>query len=685
MAKAERGHVLRVHHLPMREAAVGRGPRWVWLVAALCVVLQVATMLVTALSRMPGDFSLQNVYPNVVFGLLLPALGALVIRRRDHHPIGWLFVGCGLASTLALAVYSYAQYGLVMHPGSLPLALAAGWVSSWIWTLGFSPLVTVMVLLFPDGRVPGPRWRWLLRLELVTIALMVGLNMFLPGKLENHPVRDNPLGAPLPRQLFEVAGGVAFALLLAGMMGSAAAAVVRWRRATGSERAQLSWFAFAAVLIVAVVALPVTGMLSTVLTLVAIPLLPVSVTVAVLRQHLYGIEVVVRRSLVYWALTGVLLLGYALMVAALGALLGSEAHTPVSLAATAVVAVGFTPVRNRLQGAVDRMLYGERRDPYTVLAGMGRRLEEGDPLHEVAATVASSLRLPYVRVEVGADDQPALAAEYGAPAVEVHEVPLVYRGEPVGRLLAAPRTPRDPFRSADLRLLDDLGRQVGVAAHAMLVSAELQHSRERLVATREEERRRIRRDLHDGLGPALAGVALGLDAVHRLAAERPEEAAELADRLKQEVQASLADVRRLVEDLRPPALDQLGLVGAVRQQARMLSERDPGLEVSVEAEGVGELPAAVEVAAYRIATEALTNVSRHASARRCQVGISLNGSGVLRVEIEDDGVGLAADRRHGVGLAAMRERAAELGGRCEAGAASLGGTRVCALLPAVAG
>jgi signal transduction histidine kinase len=354
------------------------------------------------------------------------------------------------------------------------------------------------------------------------------------------------------------------------------------------------------------------------------------------------------------------------------------------VAATALVAVGFAPVRERLLAAVDRLLFGDRRDPYKVLAGLGRRLDssEAAPLEEAATTIATSLRLPFVRIEV--DGEVPLAASTGTPVDGVHTVSLAFRGSELGRLVVAPRSPHDPFRPADLRLLDDLGRQLGVTAHATRLAAALQRSRESLVTAREEERRRLRRDLHDGLGPALAGVALGLDAVGRLTAAEPARAADLAGQLKHEVQASLADVRRLVEDLRPPALDQLGLAGAVRQQARLISERDPGLEVGVEARGVADLPAAVEVAAYRIASEALRNVSQHASARHCRVCLSLNGNGVLRVEVEDDGVGLAADRRAGVGLTAMRERAAELGGTFRTGPASSGGTRVTAILPVVA-
>jgi signal transduction histidine kinase len=516
---------------------------------------------------------------------------------------------------------------------------------------------------------------------------MVVLNFvshaFHPGELVNHPFFDNPLGVPLSAGLFDALGRAAGACFVVGFFGGVVSVVLRWRGAAGDERAQLRWFAFAAALLPLVALNPWHHTFGVVLAVVAIPLLPLSVAVAILRHRLYGIEVVVRRSLVYGALTTVLLLVYALVVSAVGALLRGRADTAAAVVAAALVAVAFAPLRDRLQEAVDRMLYGDRRDPYKVLSGLGRRLETADaaPLEEAASTIADSLRLPYVRIEV--DGDVPLVAEDGTPVEEAHEVPLVFRGEEVGRLVVAPRSPRDPFRPADLRLLDDLGRQLGVTAHATRLAVALQRSREGLVTAREEERRRIRRDLHDGLGPALAGVALGLDAIARFSAGEPSRAATLAGQLKTEVQASLGDVRRLVEDLRPPALDQLGLVGAVRQQARLLSERDPGLEIGVDATGVTDLPAATEVAAYRIATEALRNVSQHASARHCRVCLSLNGFGLLHLEIEDDGVGMSAGRRIGVGLSAMSERAAELGGTCVTGPAALGGTRVTALLPVV--
>jgi signal transduction histidine kinase len=210
-------------------------------------------------------------------------------------------------------------------------------------------------------------------------------------------------------------------------------------------------------------------------------------------------------------------------------------------------------------------------------------------------------------------------------------------------------------------------------------AAELQRARERLVAAREEERRRLRRDLHDGLGPALAGAALKVEAAENLLESDPAAAATLLGDARTEIQAAVADVRRLVYALRPPALDELGLVGALREQAERIGV---GERVHVEVDApdrVDGLPAAVEVAAYRIALEAMTNVERHADARSCVVRISTNGD--LELEIADDGHGLASDFRAGVGIASMRERAAELGGTCAVEQVDGRGTRVRARLP----
>jgi signal transduction histidine kinase len=255
----------------------------------------------------------------------------------------------------------------------------------------------------------------------------------------------------------------------------------------------------------------------------------------------------------------------------------------------------------------------------------------------------------------------------------------VHQNEVVGRLTVSPRSADDRFDAADRRLLADLAGQVGTIAYALCLTADLRRSRERLVSAREEERRRLRRDLHDGLQPALAGITLGLDAVgNMLAASGPAE--ELLDRLKAELQATAVGIRHLVYDLRPPALDELGLVGALRQQAIRFSIDPDGVDVVVTAPSdLPALPAAVEVAAYRIGQEALENVRKHSRARSCELSIELE-AGLLRLEVRDDGEGLRNGAAPGVGLLAMRERAGELGGTCSVESSSRG-TSVCATFP----
>ncbi len=687
MTVSLRHDVRRVHDAPVRTRGAGAA---LWALAALGPLLLVVggiTDLVASSPRGTWDEFAQNVYPNVVFGGALPLLGALILSRIPRHAVGRLFLCCGLVSAATLPLFGYGRLALYDHPGQLPLGGEAAWVSAWLWALGFMPLVTLGVLLFPDGRLPSRRWRPVLVIDVLAVALVAAAVAFTPGPLANHPIADNPVSIPLPHAVFAVARAVGGVLFVVGLVAAVASAVVRWRRAQGVERSQLVWFALAVALLLTAVLLPVPAV-GDVLFLVAVPLLPFAVTVAILRRNLYGIEVVVRRSLVYGALSVLLLAGYGAVVAVVGALAQNRTSPAATLLGAGVVAVAFAPLRERLQQSVDRLLYGDRRNPYAVLTGVGRRLDAGpesggDVLAAIVETVATSLRLPYARVDLSPEDGAPVAAEWGEVTPHVHAVPLTYRGSGIGTLLVGRRTPHEAFGATDLRLLDDLGRQVGVAAHATLLGRDLQRSREELVTTREEERRRIRRDLHDGLGPALAGVALGLDAINRIAATRAEEAAVLADQLKHEVQASLADVRRLVEDLRPPALDQLGLVGAVRQQADHLSERDPALAVAVEAVRMPPLPAAVEVAVYRIATEALTNVARHAAARSCCVAITIDEAGWVVVEVQDDGVGMRPTSRPGVGTTAMRERAVELGGTCETTTLVGGGTKVTARIPAV--
>jgi signal transduction histidine kinase len=411
-------------------------------------------------------------------------------------------------------------------------------------------------------------------------------------------------------------------------------------------------------------------------------LIPLTLGVAILRYRLWDIDILINRTLVYGTLTACVVGLYVLVVVGLGALLQSSGNLLISLVATGLVVVLVQPLRERLQRAVNRLIYGERDTPYRVISRLGQRLEATLALDAVlptiVETVAQALKLPYVAITLKQEGEFVRAASYGSPKESLTHLPLVYQNEQVGELLLAPRASGETFTPADRALLDDLARQTGVAAYAVRLTADLQRSREHLVTAREEERRRLRRDLHDGLGPTLATVTVKAEAARDAIAAEPAQAIILLEEIIGQAQTAITDIRRLVYNLRPPALDDLGLVAAIRAQA--MHYEHPGLRVSIEApQHLPELSAAAEVAAYRIIQEALTNVVRHANARSCLIRLMFDGA--LHLSVVDDGCGIPVDRQAGVGLRSMLERAVEVGGSCVVEALPSKGTRVQASLP----
>jgi signal transduction histidine kinase len=373
-----------------------------------------------------------------------------------------------------------------------------------------------------------------------------------------------------------------------------------------------------------------------------------------------------------------------LVVGYLGALFRTGGNLAISLLATGVVAVLFQPLRDRLQRGVDRLMYGERNDPYAVVSRLGERLEETlapeAVLPTVVESVSEALKLPYAAIALRSNGASEVAASVGKEVENPLRLPLTYQGKPVGELLLGPRAPGEQFSAADRHLLEGLARQAGVAAYAVRLTTDLQRSRERLVAAREEERRRLRRNLHDGLGAQLAALNVQAGSLRRIIPRDPAAADELVVELREELRGAIADIRRLVYDLRPPALDDLGLLATLHQLAERYGAEGEQLRVVVEVpEDLPHLPAAVEVAIYRIAQEALTNVVRHAQAKSCIVRLAVNED--VALDVVDDGVGIPEERSGGVGLSSMRERAAELGGTCVIEPALEGGTRVSVWMP----
>jgi signal transduction histidine kinase len=408
------------------------------------------------------------------------------------------------------------------------------------------------------------------------------------------------------------------------------------------------------------------------------------VTHTIWGYRLFDPGLVINRALVYGVLTTIVVGIYILVVGGLGIIFEIETGSlTISLLATVLVGVLFQPLRIHLQQGVNRLMYGEQDDPYTVLSALGRRLEATlapeAVLPTIVETVAQALKLPYVAITLKQDKEFVIAAAYGSSQNDLVTLPLAYQGEIIGQLLLAARSPGKLFVPADWRLLEGIAQQVGFAAHDVHLTIDLQRSREQLVTAREEERRRLQRDLHDGLGPALAAFMLKLDAARNLLKHDPVAADALLLELKNQTQLTISDIRRLVYGLRPPVLNQLGLISAIREHAASYQDLN-GLRISIEApRHLPPLPAAVEVVAYRIVQEALTNVAAHARAHTCQIRLMFNNS--LYLDIRDDGLGLPKDCRPGVGLTSMAERAAELGGRCFVESAPTGGAHVRAYLP----
>lgn len=609
---------------------------------------------------------------------------------------------------LIVAVFVFWRRPTEPAAGALLMAAVGGFGSSVPFLLGFDPLdfatgsftlvwvtTTFVYLLLWTGMIdfllvfprPFPVVARRPKLRLVPYLLIFGGYVGgLAGAALGAPNALAWFGSWAPIQLIAIAATfVTLPVLLA----------VRWRRGPAEDRRILrSFFYVGTFMIVASLVLWLIPEAAgggplvpwTIEGLVGLPL-PLVIASAILRHRAFDIDVVVRRSLVYGGLTAAVVGTYGLAAVLLGALMGGLSPFATSLLATGVAAIAALPIRDGLQRAVTRLLYGDRDEPVRAIRRLGDRLEwsvDADSMPRVVVdTVADALRLPYVGLELGVAPSARLAAERGVRPSEPITRPLSYRSSTVGRLLVDSRGPADPLSDADLRLLDDLTRQIGVAAHASLLTEDLRASRERLVTAREEERRRLRRDLHDGLGPALSAIGMRAEAAETLVHHDPAQAERLLAELRAEVAAAVVDIRRLVDGLRPPAIDELGLVGALRLAADRLSAAGSP-DLSIEADGpLADLPAAVEVAAYRIATEAMTNAARHAGAAHC--AIRLIGGTDLTVVVEDDGRGLPVDRRDGVGLASMQERAAELGGECLFEPLPGGGTRVLARLPLALG
>ncbi|MBW8011125.1 MAG: sensor histidine kinase [Chloroflexi bacterium] len=559
-------------------------------------------------------------------------------------------------------------------------------------SLVLGPPTIALIISFPDGRFIFPWTRWLVLLAIPIV----------------------PLGIVLENSVNSIANPIVLitAILALGVLINAIVIqIYRYRNhSTYVERQQSKWVVYGLglwILFMGISTFPYARMqllppgtalpwwvpAGTLIWSFSLIFLPISLAISVMRFRLYDIDIIINRTLVYGILSASILGLYVVAVGYLGNLVQAQSRSIIAFLTTGLIAVMFQPLRERLQRGVNRIMFGERENPMALLTKLGQQLEDtASPqaaLTGIVETIAQTLKLPYSAIEFGKGEDMQIIASFGKHPEEVTRFPITYQAENIGFLVVALRSPGEEFGGQDITLLENIARQAGTAAQAAKLTTDLQLSRLRLVTAREEERRRLRRDLHDGLGPVLASQGLKMAAARQLLETDPAKAIQILDKLADQTENTVSEIRRLVYDLRPATLDDLGLVGAVSEYAAGLNINPAeanNLKVAVlEPDGgLPVLPAAIEVAAYRIATEALTNVSRHAQARTCSVTFKLIGdtsNKILEVEISDDGVGFLDVRKAGVGLTSMRERTDEVGGKFQIASTPNLGTRVSAYLP----
>jgi signal transduction histidine kinase len=629
------------------------------------------------------------------------AAGAVVVFARPGNRTGWVMVAGGVAWALGNAGADLAYRGIVAAPHSIAAATAWGIAGSAIRGVGWFAVIIAVPMVFPDGRVPATRWHWLPTAVAAAIACDVLGVLFDTDANLGMPQFRNPLAPPGGWQI--AAGAVSFLALAFGAaaaVGCIAALRRRWQQGGPLVRQQLLLFAAAVVPPIAVGPITLaTGVGGWLFSASVLPL-PAALGFAMLVRGLYDLKTAANRSLVWLTLSALVVGVYALVLAGVGSLLHDRGAIWLPWLAACVVAVCFAPLRDVLQRGVNRIIFGRWDEPYQVLAALGQRLEATADADRLLADVVTELEegLGLANVAItdrqgrllagrgGAEEQPGPQRETASP--QTHAPPsaitLTAYGSPTGTL--SYRTPAGALRSRDIRLLDDLAGHLGGLVHARQLTDDLRRARERLVLGREEERRRLRRDLHDGLGAALAGHVLRIEALTS-AAQRPASAtgdriAASLEALHAEMADTVSGIRRLVDGLRPAALDQLGLGAAITQAVRRLTA-GTALGPDIAIGKLPPLPAAIEVAAFRITTEAVTNVLRHADAATCSVGIEASDDR-LRITVRDDGSGDSqpGGASPGHGIDSMRERAEELNGslRIERGV----GTTVIADLPLAA-
>jgi signal transduction histidine kinase len=667
--------------------------RLAWSVAAGCVAVSCVGLALRATSDLPLFSEFAGI--GFVLGTAFPLVGAVIAARHPGNAVGWIFVGLGLMS-LFLFFAEYARYGLVSRPGVVPAAALAAWLSDWVWIPGFS-LLMAYPLVFPDGRPPSTRWRWVLfYLACIAAAAIVARASV------DWPFRGAKLlpGAQTPADTSPWNPLVGAQLLLVGGVASVVSLFFRFRRASLDEREQIRWVAYATLLVFASIVsdfvrgLPGPSAVST--SLIAV--IPIAAAIAILKYRLYDIDVVINKTVVFGALAALFTLVYVAVVVGIGTVVGARSNSVLTIAAAVVIAVAFEPVRQRAQRFANRVVYGKRATPYQVLSEFSEQVSSSYSADQVLPEMARVLgdgtgaRRSEVWVKVGdafhlrgawpenearANGGRILSSLDGISGMD-RVVPVVDGSEVLGAL-AVSKSPGDALTPTEDKLIRDLASQAGLVLRNVRLIEEVRASRARLVKAQDEERRRLERNIHDGAQQQLVALSVKLRLMEMVVDKDAAKAKDLAAQLQSETQDALENLRDLARGIYPPLLRDRGLAEAIDAHVRKVA-----LPVEVHADGISRYPQEAEAAVYFCVLEALQNVAKYAAAARATVTLS-DGPGGLSFAVTDDGQGFdPSTTSYGTGLQGMADRLEALGGGLSVESAPGRGTSVRGRLPVAA-
>jgi len=618
-----------------------------------------------------SDYVSSYTLTNTVIGLALALCGMMIGWFRPRNTVGVIFLIAGLGHLVSAALTPLSLLALEAGaPQTLTRLMAAVFLGAW-W-IGLPSLFMLALLLFPDGRLPSPRWRVVAWLIVAYAAFSVVLGVIDPlPTAPGEPAAISLFAAPTaPHAALGVINAIVSLAIVILVVGSL---VLRYARGDERMRRQLLW------LILAVLAMLVLNLQrwvtgdGPVLLLLSAGLLPIAIAIAIVRYQLLDIRVVLSRALLYGVLIGVIIAIYAGLVATLTWSVPAAGDPTVAIVAAVAVALLFNPLRLFLQRVTARAFYGTRSDPGETAKTLNEQLRTTADMAGALGALRASLRFPHMAV-IGADGEEIASDGARDPDARSVEIPLFGTGDRAGALTVTLRPGEHILHDADRRSLSLVTPLIGMVLREQSLAADLRAARAQTAEARESERQVLHRDLHDGLGPTLTSAALRIDAAQNVLDADADRARAVLTHARADVSAALAEVRRVVYGLRPIPLDERGLVRALQEQA----EHPAALDVEVTAEALPELSPATELAAYRVAIEGIANANRHSSGSRVVVDLAIDDQ-VLRVTVVDDGMPVPGFTP-GVGIRSITERVEELGGTVSVGP-DAHGWRVAALLP----